>query len=210
MADFNNKTIIDYINERIDSLIYDIDDMMEIEVEPTAEDMLYESDEQGLIYFSGEALSKMLSLVMLCPKEVGWHGCGKKLGKGEYIIEDIFLYPQKTSAAHIDCDDEEYGKWQIDAIVSQDPRITNTHFHGHSHVNMAPIPSSTDKQFQNDIIEMLPPDSWYIFLIINKSMKMFTKIVDKEDNLIYINNFKIALKDGDLHAVIDEYQKFVR
>ena len=45
----------------------------------TVQNSLDKSTEAAVVQFTPEAMSKMLSLVMMIPKEVGWHGCGHKI-----------------------------------------------------------------------------------------------------------------------------------
>ena len=63
-----------------------------IKVKPV-QNALTKSANKAVVKFTPTALARMISLVSIVDKEVGWHGYGRKLGKGEYLIEDIYLYP---------------------------------------------------------------------------------------------------------------------
>lgn len=169
---------------------------------------LKKSDEEAKVIFSEKALTKIQTLVMLCDLEVGWHGTGKKLEKGKYLIEDIHLYPQKTTGTTIQCDDEQYGQWLTNWIIKDPETVDKLCFHGHSHVNMATFSSSTDRDLQDDTIEMLQENRFYIFLIINKKMECYFKIADREDECIY-EKVRIDTENKAASGIAAEYAQFV-
>ena len=172
---------------------------------------LDKSTETAVVQFTPEAMSKMLSLVMMIPKEVGWHGCGHKISKGKYQIDDIYLYPQDTTAATIRADDQEYADWQMKLAIEDSPHFTDLCFHGHSHVNMATVSSGTDRDLQDSIIEMLKnSERFYIFMIINKALEVYFKIADMEDKCIYESpNVVLNTTTGGLAQIAQEYIELV-
>lgn len=177
----------------------------------TVQSTLDKSTEAAVVQFTPEAMSKMLSLVMMVPKEVGWHGCGHKIDKGKYQIDDIYLYPQDTTAATIKADDQEYADWQMKLAIEDSPHFTELCFHGHSHVNMATVSSFTDRDLQDNIIEMLKnSERFYIFMIINKSLEVYFKIADMEDKCIYESpNVVLNTTTGGLFQIAKEYIELV-
>lgn len=181
------------------------------------QDSLLIATEDATVLFSTKAISKLMFLVMACEKEVGWHGNGKKLGKGKYLIDDIFLYPQEVTSATIEPDDKEYAEWQIKMCMEDEETFESLCLHGHSHVNMSTFSSGTDKSLQNDIIEMIQPGDFYIFMIINKNFSVYYKIADREDGVIYetssIKNKPTVLMDtvdGDFSKLVKSYNELVR
>ena len=124
---------------------------------------LTKATDEAKVIFTETALTKIQTLVMLCDLEVGWHGIGKKLEKGKYLIEDILLYPQRTTGSSIHCDDGKYGQWFTNWLMSERGLESRICFHGHSHVNMATFSSATDRDLQDDIIEMLQENDFYVF-----------------------------------------------
>ena len=136
------------------------------------------------ILFTPTAWVKMIRLVMDFDKEVAWHGVARRGDdpeKDEYIISDILVYPQKVTAAHVDMDPIEYAKW----IMEHDERFSNIRMQGHSHVRMGTTPSGTDIQHQDDIVNMLKDDDFYIFMIWNKYMVSTNKIFDLQKNILF-------------------------
>lgn len=170
---------------------------------------LTKSANKAVVKFTPTALARMISLVSIVDKEVGWHGYGRKLGKGEYLIEDIYLYPQVTTGASIRTDDARYGTFDQKLLMESSPRFLQKCFHGHSHVNMATFPSGVDTDLQDDIIEMLDgSERFYIFLIINKKMDMWWKIADMEDKVLY-SQAVLDTDGGELSDLIKDYIELV-
>ncbi|MEY8367008.1 hypothetical protein AALA22_15360 [Anaerovoracaceae bacterium 41-7] len=167
------------------------------------------SNQKAMVVFSDKALLKMLSAISICTKEIGWHGEVTKIDTGIYEIQEVFLYPQIVDNTTIVCEKDglEYGKWQQDLIVNNPKRADSLAFHGHSHVNMACFPSNVDKDLQEDLIEMLPDDRFYIFLIVNKSLKQWWRVVDKEDGVLYTN---ALIVNNCLQEIVIEYDELVK
>lgn len=113
-------------------------------------------EQKATVFFTPDAWAKMVTLLREFDKEVAWHGVarrGENEEANEYIISDILVYPQTVSGASVEMDTEEYAKWIMDN--AEDDRFNNIHMQGHSHVNMAPNPSSVDLNHQEEILNML-------------------------------------------------------
>ena len=172
-------------------------------------DSLKRSYEPAVVTFSDKAMAKMLSLIMLCDKEVGWHGSGRRIETGKYLIDDVYIYPQKTTAATINIDDDGYAKWMMSECMEHEERAESRCFHGHSHVNMAASPSGVDRDYQDDTIEMVQEDGFYIFAIINKRLNVWFKIVDRVDNVYYetaYHNITINTESNGLQEIAKDYE----
>lgn len=169
------------------------------------------SKDEAVVQFSDKAFTKLITLVMMCNKEVGWHGTTRKIDKGLYYIDDIFLYPQTVSAASIRCEKNglDYGRWEQMLILEQPERAEARRFHGHSHVDMPCVPSSVDIDLQKDILKMTPDDGFYIFLIINKSLDMFWLICDGEDKVIYSKD-NVGLYNDSMYSIMREHSDYVK
>ena len=144
------------------------------------------ADRKAVLYFTANAWAKMTALIRDFDKEVAWHGVasrGEDESKDEYIISDIVVYPQTVSGATVEMDTEEYAKWLMDN--ADDERFENIHMQGHSHVNMVPNPSSVDLNHQEEILNMLGDDDFYIFMIWNKSLSNNIKIYDLKKNVLF-------------------------
>ncbi|MGF6375052.1 hypothetical protein M2140_000086 [Clostridiales Family XIII bacterium PM5-7] len=171
---------------------------------------LEKTDDKAKVLFDPKAMSKMLFLTMFHQNEIAWHGSGRKIGKGEYQIDDVFLYPHKTSPVTVQCIDNLYGQWLEKMALEEDERLDNLCLYGHSHVNMQTSPSGVDLDYQYDTIEMLQEDSFYIFIILNKRFDFFFRIADREDGLLYNSeNIYIGTSDGGLRDIYEEYLEMV-
>lgn len=137
------------------------------------------------IFVEQTAYLKMMLYIRDTATEIAWHGTvSRDLEDNSYYIHDVFLYPQKLSAATVQTDQDKYNEW----ILNLDDETHNTmRFQGHSHVNFSASPSSTDLQFYNDILQILPKNDYYIFMIMNKLGDTSWFIYDLEKNLIYDN-----------------------
>lgn len=144
------------------------------------------ADKKAVVYFTGEAWTKMVMLIKEFDKEVAWHGVARRGGdesKDEYIITDIMVYPQSVTGASVEMDTEKYAVWLMDN--AEDERFDNIHMQGHSHVNMSTSPSSVDLNHQEEILHMLDDDDFYIFMIWNKSFTSTNKVYDLKKNTLF-------------------------
>lgn len=158
---------------------------------------------RATIQISTTAYLKMLLYVRDTTTEIAWHGTVTK-DKDTYLIHDVFLYPQKLSAATVTTDQEAYNKWceQLD-----DEHYNSMRLQGHSHVNFGVSPSGTDTNFYNSILQVLPKNDFYIFMILNKAGDSFFTIYDLENNLIYEKtdiDIQIIDKNQDILALIKD------
>ena len=170
------------------------------------------ADRKAVLYFTANAWAKMTALIRDFDKEVAWHGVasrGEDESKDEYIISDIVVYPQTVSGATVEMDTEEYAKWLMDN--ADDERFENIHMQGHSHVNMAPNPSSVDLNHQEEILNMLGDDDFYIFMIWNKSLSNNIKIYDLKKNVLFEDkDITFQHEEGELDEFIKQAKEMVK
>ncbi len=143
-------------------------------------------DKKATIFFTSDAWAKMVILIKEFDKEVAWHGVAHRSedeDKNEYIINDIVVYPQEVSGTTVEMDTTEYAKWIEENI--DDDRFNSIHMQGHSHVNMGTSPSSVDLNHQEEILNMLGDEDFYIFMIWNKSLTSTNKIYDLKKNILF-------------------------
>ena len=136
------------------------------------------------LYISAIAYLKMMLYVRDTSTEIAWHGTVKRHGKNAFQITDVMLYPQTVTGATVNTDQDKYNEWIQDL---DDDTHNSMRFQGHSHVNMATSPSGTDMAFYNDILQVLPNNDYYIFMIMNKQGSMTFLIYDLAENIIYEN-----------------------
>lgn len=136
------------------------------------------------LYISAIAYLKMMLYVRDTSTEIAWHGTVKRHGKNIFQITDVMLYPQTVTGATVNTDQDKYNEWIQDL---DDDTHCSMRFQGHSHVNFGVTPSGTDMSFYNDILQVLPNDDYYIFMIMNKSGNTTFLIYDLAENIIYEN-----------------------
>lgn len=169
-------------------------------------------EQKATVFFTPDAWAKMVTLLREFDKEVAWHGVarrGENEEANEYIISDILVYPQTVSGASVEMDTEEYAKWIMDN--AEDDRFNNIHMQGHSHVNMAPNPSSVDLNHQEEILNMLGDDDFYIFMIWNKSLANNIKIYDLKKNILFEDkDVTYEHEEGDMDAFVKSAKEMVK
>lgn len=142
--------------------------------------------ETPTISFTPLAFAKMMMLVEVNDKEVGWHGTVERQNNN-FVITDIFVYPQVVTRTTVEPSQEEYNEWQTEL---PDDIHNSLRFHGHSHVNMGTSASSVDAKFQEDIVKMIDNTDFYIFMIINKKGDFNIYLYDGVLNLAYKSTSK--------------------
>lgn len=162
--------------------------------------------DRATLFFTANAWAKMITLLNEFNKEVAWHGVASRFGDtaNEYLISDILVYPQEVTGASVDMDPDLYDDWFREN--GDDDRFYNIRMQGHSHVNMAPTPSSVDLQHQEDILSQVRNDGFYIFMIYNKSYKHNIKIYDLRENVLFEDG-DIDVKMYDASCSLDEFIK---
>lgn len=166
---------------------------------------------KATVHFSSLAWLKMTGLIRGFDKEVAWHGIafrGEDESKDEYIIEDIVVYPQEVSGASVEMDTEKYALWLMEN--DEDERFQHIHMQGHSHVNMGVTPSSVDLNHQEEILNMLGGDDFYIFMIWNKSLVSNTKVYDMKKNILFENaDVSVTYEPDEIDDFVDEAKRMV-
>lgn len=139
------------------------------------------------IYFTEIAWMKTTALLREFSKEVAWHATAYRIpgDNDEYLIKDVLVYPQTVTAATVDMDVEKYAQWIQDGIMAGDERFDHIRCQMHSHVNMSVFASGTDTQHQEEILEQLGDDDFYIFMIWNKSLNVYMRIFDMQKNILF-------------------------
>lgn len=152
------------------------------------------------VLYLADAWRKQKALVDKFDSEVAWHGIVKRLDAFHYIIEDILVYPQTVTGVTVDMDEVKYGQWTMDI----DPEILQTvRMQGHSHVNMTCSPSGTDDKHQEDIVQMLGKEEFYIFIIANKRDNIWCCVYDLKENIIF------ETTDIDVRYEVDVIEPFL-
>ena len=139
------------------------------------------------IYFTEIAWMKTTALLREFSKEVAWHATAYRIpgDNDEYLIKDVLVYPQTVTASTVDMDVEKYAQWIQQGVMSGDERFDHIRCQMHSHVNMGVFASGTDTQHQEEILEQLGDEDFYIFMIWNKSLKVYMRVFDMQKNMLF-------------------------
>lgn len=161
-------------------------------------------DGDALVAFSDIAYFKMINLVAEFSSEVAWYFVGGRgEGENEYLIDDILVYPQEVTGATVDMDVEGVSNWIFKN--SENEAFSRIIGQGHSHVNMACVPSSTDRTHQDQVLKDLGDEDFYIFMIVNKKGDNWTNIVDFKNNVQYEDRDIVI----DYGQMADEIEVFI-
>lgn len=161
------------------------------------------------LWLTPDAYSKTVMLVTSFSDEVAWHGTAVRHTKNEFIIEDIFVYPQEVTGSTVNTDQNGYTKWLYEF---DDDAFDKIRMQGHSHVNMGVSPSGVDSGHREQILSQLDADMFYIFMIWNKRLETHTLIYDMANNILYGDN-DITVKiigDESLDAFMTDARKKVQ
>lgn len=162
------------------------------------------------VIFTTEAYLKVTALVDNCSTEIGWHGLVERK-KNIFHITDILVYPQTVTGATVDSDDKEYPKWLMN--ISDDD-FNKLRMQGHSHVNFSTMPSGTDTNFYDKLLQSMDKNDYYIFMIINKKKELNIWIYDFKTNLIFEKEditVDVVLQDKFLNKWYDtEYKANIK
>lgn len=159
----------------------------------------YQNDKRRVtINITPDAYAKMATIIMANSDEVGWHGTTEKISDTEFVIDNIYVYPQTVTAATVDTDDREYANWLMDLDKISEDIFPNLHFHGHSHVNMSTGPSGVDMGHRDDIVAQLGSEDYYIFMIWNKRLEWSAAVYDMKSNTLYESkDIDVVIKFAD-------------
>ena len=150
---------------------------------------------KAVVWLTSAAYNKTVALITEFTDEVAWHGSVNRCGEREFIIEDIFVYPQQVTGSTVTTDQDDYTNWLYGL---HDDTFNKIRLQGHSHVNMGVSPSGVDDNHRSQILQQLESDMFYIFMIWNKSMSIHTLIYDMANNILYEN------KDVDVRLMTDD------
>lgn len=210
----NIKQILTYIKEMLEGRQYQ--KSITINLEQLNKDLIKTRAVVPTIQITKEAFEKMNKLVQGCIDEIGFHGIVEK-EENTYTITDILVYPQTVTGATVTVDETELCEWQL-AIPTE--TYNKIRMQGHSHVNMAATPSRTDHASYQKILQALPEDDFYLFLIMNKRGTIWMQFFDLKQNIVFENQdlklVKIGVEEDDdwydqqMALVKRPYDKFMQ
>jgi hypothetical protein len=151
-------------------------------------------ESSALVWLTLEAYRKIITLVTEFSSEIAWHGSVSRSADNEFIIEDIFVYPQEVTGSTVNTDQKAYTDW---LYALDDETFGKLRMQGHSHCNMSVSPSGVDETHRQKILEQLDADMFYIFMIWNKSLSVHTLIYDMSKNILYEDDDVVVNLLGD-------------
>lgn len=159
------------------------------------------SNQRAELCFSLKAWAKMTALVADFSTEVEWHGLVVRTSPNSFFIEDILNFEHQVTGSTVVSDYESQQKFWDEL---PDDVFEKMKMHGHSHVNMATHPSSTDMNYRMNVLRNTGKpaegyDVFQIFVIWNKHNEHEAQIYDLTNNIQYDTediDIKVEFDDG--------------
>lgn len=158
------------------------------------------------VYIERDALNKMFLYVDGCSDEIGWLCTATREGR-TITIHDAYLFEQEVHATTTEITPE--GLTNFAMALMEDPNgveiWNNMKVWGHSHVNMAVMPSGQDDSQMNTFKD--GGHDWFIRIIANKKGDLKVDMYEYSSGLIYIDlPWAIAQSDDEI-ILIDEIER---
>ena len=153
------------------------------------------------IYISPEAQVKLDFYIAIAPQEVSGIGTVDQLGKEAFLIDDIFLFKQESSAAETEFDSSSYAAGVIElmekGIAPEKMRVW-----WHSHVNMSTTFSGTDHDTmsKNPSFTDVP---YFISIVGNKSGSYNVRFDMHDPVRFYIDGMSLNLWADESCKAVD-------
>lgn len=142
-----------------------------------------------------DALAKIWNWVHICPKEISGLGTVEVIGNN-YIVDEVFLYKQKVSAADTELDSASVAEFMSNISEKKRRRLR---FWWHSHVNMSTFWSSTDEA----CIKTLLQDDYIISTVFNKKNEHLTRVDIKKGWPLTLDGLQYSVEDAGVIAKME-------
>lgn len=145
------------------------------------------------------AYQKMMAYVSAAEKSIGWIMEINVYDDNEYLIEDVFLIPQKVNYSDATLDSKFYSELDTSKLCYSGV--------GYSTVNSTTVPTSTDITRFNALMKDKP---WYIGAQMNKKGEFNLFFYDRVANIIFDNldwaySLDVYLTKDDAKKEIEKY-----
>lgn len=158
------------------------------------------------VKFSTKAKRMCKQLVDQCDKEIAWNAKVTYDRENNTItLDDILIFPQIVTGTTVDVEPTKYAMW---VAGLDDDTVNNMRCHCHSHVNMGVFSSSTDDDYQKQLVRGNVRD-YYLFLIFNKKEQVWAKLYDIETNTVWENK-DIVVEYSDAAEVDEEVAQLIK
>lgn len=136
-----------------------------------------------IIIFSQEAMMKQKAYVLNHNEEIGWLGFVKK-NNNNYYVYDVALAPQETNYTTTEITETGLQEFMEELLEKDPDKINEVRFWGHSHVEMATIPSQQDEDMFESFYKTC---EYFIRVIVNKKGDIDISLIDAKRNIRYDN-----------------------
>lgn len=132
------------------------------------------------VFYTPEVAAAIDYIVDNVDTEAGWFGYVEEQGT-DYLITDIYVPKQIVSGASVDIAPDAVAALTMELLdTGKDP--SKLRYHGHSHVNMAVSPSTTDQDMIDDFLEHA---DYFIRGIYNKKGDARVDVYHPKDRLVF-------------------------
>lgn len=169
------------------------------------------SVEEMNLNITSSAWIKMQGLLHEFFTEIEWFGLVRYGENNTIELYDILNYPQTVTDISVRGDFDKHAEW-LYSLPSD--KFKHLRMHGHSHVRGSVIPSETDINFRKDMVNQLPNENLYLFMIFNKQGHIEAEIYYKKNDVIYCCkkiNINIVFEDSTLVSdFLEEAKQLVK
>ena len=146
------------------------------------------------VVLSSKAHGKMLALIQECQIEISWLSSVSILPSKDFQIDDVYVPLQSCSAASTNISEEGEAELLTELLSkNKGSEIAKLKCWGHSHVNMAVVPSQTDEVQTQTFINRW--DHHMIRFIGNKQGELLTNVYLKDEG-VTLNDPPLVITDG--------------
>lgn len=147
------------------------------------------------VYYTREVAEAIDYIVDQVDTELGWFGYVEKQDN-DYLITDIYIPKQIVSGTTVDIAPDAVTALTMELMdKGKDP--SKLRYHGHSHVNMAVSPSTTDQDMIDDFLEHA---DYFIRGIYNKKGDSRVDVFRPNERLVFH-----LVDAGPIHDIPEEF-----
>ena len=140
--------------------------------------LLTQYRKEPYIFYTPEMLQYIDEIVARSDDEVSWIGCGDRINDDEdWLINEVYVLPQEVHATECEFEDDAVSDW-AEAYMEAGGDTTRFVLWGHSHVDMATSPSTTDQEQALKYIKDCPK---FICAIHNKRGTMHHDVFYRDE-----------------------------
>lgn len=169
------------------------------------------------IFYTPEAFSKTIRLVLSHETEIAWHSLIRRVGQN-FEVYDVLTFPQTVGPAHVHTKmgrtfgdgkapdpKKYYMDWYEQTFADNPQAEADLRGFCHSHVNMATFPSNVDLNQQKEEIELKGGVGFYMFQIWNKKLEINSFLYDLDAGVLYEKeDINVVVEDDEFTTLSHE------